>query len=697
LSYSRSKNWLKKNHFEFLSNAINYYHMQNKKEHYRFLKVLFVLILIVGEFSLSAQTVESFSTFHCISLYCKPEDASAENECKVKYRIEGETKWKQGMSLWYDPNHHEGLPERSKEYRGSLVDLVPGTNYEIQLEFEKTGTTNTFFQKTMSETFKIYKTIKLDTGKYSNPLHIMQGGTKSDGYVLYDASKTGHIIDVQKQHNNCVRVDASYVIIRGLTLMGAKNHGIELGNVSNIVIEDCDISGWGSFVKSGKYEGYGIDTQAAISSRQDETSHIIIQRNKLHHPSTGANSWELPVPGTHPQGPQGITLKFALGGNIIRYNEIYSDNDHKFNDGMGSVKNNSFAGFPNRDSDVYCNIVTHCWDDAIEAEGAGMNVRIWGNFVDTTYMAYGLAPQSLGPIYVFRNLSNFTQRAPYPVTKYNRGGSLFKIGAEERNTQYAKGRMVLLNNTSLQPPTPWKTGPSKAGVEQGLLFSSSVKVQDNILSRNNIFHVREFSKPSIRDHRQNPTNSYDYDIYNGTVTAVSGSEENGIFGLPIYDDSNRECEYFLASSSPGCDDGLIIPNFSCSFFGDGPDRGAFEKGLPPIKFGLKANWNEWVEAVNAVSTSLNIVPENLNGEAKDGFFVLFPNPANDYLNIKFQYGIKGIILSVYDAGGIRVYANSSSFYSDGAVTMDVSNFSKGIYIVEAVCNNGIQKSRFVVN
>ena len=29
------------------------------------------------------------------------------------------------MPLWFDPYQHDGLPERSLEYRGSIVNLQP--------------------------------------------------------------------------------------------------------------------------------------------------------------------------------------------------------------------------------------------------------------------------------------------------------------------------------------------------------------------------------------------------------------------------------------------------------------------------------------------------------------------------------------------------------------------------------------------
>ena len=56
-----------------------------------------------------------------------------------------------------------------------------------------------------------------------------------------------------------------------------------------------------------------------------------------------------------------------------------------FNDSMGEVHNFSYDGFPNRDSDVYGNYISHCWDDGIEIEGANMNVRVWENYITMTF------------------------------------------------------------------------------------------------------------------------------------------------------------------------------------------------------------------------------------------------------------------------------------------------------------------------
>jgi len=678
----------------FKKRTVKLFTMKNIKTYTRFLKVVLLCILMVGEFSLLAQTAESFSTFHCISLYWKPADASADNECKVKYRKEGETEWKQGMSLWFDPNTHEGLPERSNEYRGSLVDLVPGTNYEIQLELEKTGTTTSLSQKTMSETFPIFKTIKLEPGERNEPLNILSGGNRFEGYVLYDASDVDFVIDVKKQYDYCVRINAPYVIIRGLTLKGAKNHGITLGNVSNVVIEECDISEYGSPETSGTLAGYGINYHAAIFGESSNlASNMIIQRNKLHHPSTDANSWMEPQKGTHPLGPWGITFH-TKGFNIIRYNEIYSDMDHMFNDGMGAPGNFSFAGWPNRDSDVYGNKVSHVWDDAIQAEGSGMNVRIWSNYIDTVNTCFGLAGASLGPIYVFRNLSHYSQVAPYPLYKHDWGNMFFKLGGSSANYKYARGRIAIFHNTSFQPPSPWNTGTPTAGVQNGISHTTADKFQDNVLSRNNILHVRA-DKSSVHDHSMSPKNDYDYDMYSGKVIAANNPETHGIKRIPQYDPENLPGEYYLAAGTPGHDQAQLLPGFNSSFEGNGPDMGAFERDYPPLLFGINADWNEWVDAVNSLSTSYKQL--SLNEGEKNNLFITYPNPAMGKVIVQFTDNFETISLSVYNLNGIKVFSDILSSNRDESFLIQLNNWSKGIYIVEAVCDKGIQKARFVVN
>ena len=650
-----------------------------------FLVVHLFQLLLTG--NLIAQTPEGYSTFHSIGIYWKPAEADSDNICNVSFREVGFSDWRSGHPLWFDPNTHSGLPERSQEYRGSLVDLVPGTNYEIELNLAKTGTKASFFIQTLDEDFKIKSTVLLNSGELNVPLEITSGGSETDGYVLYTSENKDLIIDTKKLYDYCVQINASYVILRGLTLKGALDNGILLGDVNHIVIEDCDISDWGSNVESGLLEGFGINFQSAIYSKSTSLSNVIIQRNKLHHPSTDANSWEEPVSDTHPEGPQGICFIKSKGFHIIRYNEIFSDELHKFNDGMGEYSNTSFTGFPNRDSDIYGNLVYNCWDDAIEAEGSGMNVRIWGNFIDTTYVAFGLASQSLGPLYLYRNITNFSQKAPYPIDKYDRGSAFAKIGCSVGDIIYSKGQINIFHNTLLQPPTPWQTGTSTSGAESGINYSSDTKVQENIVSRNNILNMREGTR-SIKDPGLNETNDFNYDLYNGAIIAKAGSEANGIFGSPVFESTVYPYECFLSHSSLGYDAGALISNFNDHYKGNGPDMGALENELPAFQYGVESNWNDWIQALPDFN-----IPNKL---IEKGIFLFYPNPVNDYLYIK-ALADNGILnLTVFDVTGKIIFTKNLSGFQEESFVINLSNWKKGVYFIRGMDDKNCQQDLFIV-
>ena len=118
----------------------------------------------------------------------------------------------------------------------------------------------------------------------------------------------------------------------------------------------------------------------------DELARVTIQRNKIHDPRYSANSWS----DGHPAGPQAITLQLLRRQpRDPLQRDRTAPTASYFNDGIGGEDNFSTTGFPNADSDIYGNTLSHAWDDGIEAEGGNKNVRIWGNYIDRT--AIGIA------------------------------------------------------------------------------------------------------------------------------------------------------------------------------------------------------------------------------------------------------------------------------------------------------------------
>ena len=509
-------------------------------------------------------------TFESLGLYY--DHAPGTSPCTVAYRT-GADPWKPGYPLVYDAREHQ--------YRGSLVLLKPDTPYDIRLELD--GAKNEFQARTLSENFPIGKTTLLDAGKADTPLVIDQGGTETGWHLVTPAPGKKFVSDVFNLADSNVVIAADYVILRGLELKNAAIDGVRIRKgVQHVVVEDCHITGWG---RIGGSRSWGVTTgsDSGIYAETD-AGHLVAQRNLIEYPRGGANDWE----SGHPDGPQGISLIDSRGGNVIRYNTIRSTEDHGFNDGFGGGSNFSFKGSPNRDSDIYGNIISNCWDDCIESEGANMNVRIWSNYIHHSFVDIATAATSMGPIYIFRNVFGESRISHQDHT----GGAMLKTGMNfiEINGERVStglGYRFVFHNTALQP-----NGPLDGFTSHEL---------HNAVSRNNIFYSRgraypTRSTPPENDFKNDLTGGY---LAGGFVKSMFlVSEKLEWFLSPVMNkvewgriESVRNgkkvaiTDPLVQAPNPAIDHGVRLPGFNDDFTGAAPDIGAFETGLPPLRFG----------------------------------------------------------------------------------------------------------------
>lgn len=534
-------------------------------------------------FALAAAAAETtptaIATYECVGLYWPTPEA---RECAVQFRREGADAWRPALPLVYDARDHE--------WRGSIVGLAPDTPYEIKL---RAGEIEVALKaRTRSDRFPVGETTALPAGDSAESFTISKNGTPQ-GYHLVAPPVGGRTtLDAKNRGNNLI-IDADYVIVRGVELRNAATHGILIkAGHHDIVVEQCHISGWGRYAGPVSYGNVGGDLDSAIYAEKG-CGNLTLQRNLLENPRGASSDWE----DGHPVGPQGISLINSSGGNVIRFNDIWSSEDHGFNDGIGGASNFSREGSPCRDSDIYGNFIRNCWDDAIESEGANMNVRIWGNYLDHFYNGIATACVSRGPIYVFRNV--------YAVSRYTHrnsvGGACIKTGERD---DLGGGRRYIFHNTALQP--------------NGVFSAFTSHVNPNCVSRNNIFDCRG---PLATKQEKPPASDYDYDFFNGSDRGTA-REAHGVRGKVAYVATSR-LEFFpaprvavvtygliatdmgagekrnitdpvVSAPNPVIDAGDVLPNFNDGFTGKAPDLGAFEVGRPPLEFGRRAyvKWDE---------------------------------------------------------------------------------------------------------
>lgn len=526
---------------------------------------------------------EVFPTFENIGIYWRaPPPLDSNGDARLQFRKAGEAQWEEGLPLGFD--------SREGEYRGSLVHLSPDTRYEIKVTHDDSAS-DTVAARTWSEQFPIASVVTLPQHS-GETLTITQSGSPS-GYVLFTAGPdSSATIDVAKQQDFNVRIQASYVIVRGLRLKGARMHGVVIGDgsgnpagISNVVIEGNDISDWGS--ESAEKPGFGRDFDSAIFSQAPDLKRVVIQRNRIHHPSYTAISREENIgDAAGAQGPVGIALANSEGHLVIRYNELYSDAGRYFRDGISGGQAFSNTGFPNRNSDIHGNYVANVWDDAIEASGANRNVRVWGNYLDRIYSPIAMAPNYGGPLYIWRNVSHSIASGPNNVV----GSAFLKIRNVDPVTDvnWGGGSAYVFNNSALIP-----------SVGEGLahfIRPSGPADPDirNLRSLNNLMMVRSSGFESIIASSA-AGSTFDYDLYNGRISVPEGEEAHGIQGTARlvadwgFDPATGIGIFALAADSPGYDRGVAIPNFLPGFTGLGPDMGAQEASASPQEFGTQAH------------------------------------------------------------------------------------------------------------
>ena len=556
------------------------------------------------------------STFHSIGLYWAPPAGAPGKAARVEFRTAGETGWRQGLDLWFD--------ERNAEYRGSLVELEPGSAYTVRLTLDS-GFSETLTARTWSESFRVKRTVRVKPGTTRLVIEEQDSGDERDGYVVFTAARGQNTIDQSgvegdEPRDSCVLIKQGvhHVIVRGLALRNCKRHAVYIERqfdpvlettTRDIVIEDNEISGWGGV---GHQEPGVVDDDGAIHCnyyREENAAkkpmRIIVQRNRFTNPRHGANPWQAAgAPSTHPHGPQAATFMRCGSNHVFRYNEVSSSNGNHYNDAFGGGDNFSAEGFPWADSDIYGNRISAVYDDGIEAEGANRNVRIWGNHFDRVFVAIANAATSIGPLYVWRNVADRMagMRQPDGNPDHELRGPFIKAGSYSVNAN--GGRAYYFHNTALQRPPP-RGAMLALGAGSGIEKSGGTLY--NFVSRNNTWQIHKEAQIdgqpkyfSIRADCAERSCDADFDLHNGRIFNAGARAEKrgwgpGTRGQPVYASSGRGYpdlgarpgDFSLKRGSPGYGEAVPLPNFNDRF--SRPDVGAHQSGTPPMVFGIEAS------------------------------------------------------------------------------------------------------------
>ena len=211
-------------------------------------------------------------------------------------------------------------------------------------------------------------------------------------------------------------------------------------------------------------------------------------------------------------------------------------------------------GFPNADSDIYGNSISHAWDDGIEAEGAQQNVRIWGNYIDQTAIGIATTVTHVGPVYIFRNVYNRSRMlSQKPRSTTDDRQHVLQVG--HATPTLGDGRRYVFHNTMLQA-TPVGRCSIRSARGGGIVGRAAPARRSPTRCRATTSCTSGSRATTRSAPRAARGNDFDYDLRNGGMSGYAGAEANGIVGTPIYKSghgwqSEAGGNYQLDAQQPG--------------------------------------------------------------------------------------------------------------------------------------------------
>ena len=325
----------------------------------------------------------------------------------------------------------------------------------------------------------------------------------------------------------------------------------------------------------------------------------------------------------------GVNFDSRYGGNnVLRNSRIYGVENGLV---CASPWSNSAFGDPSYNPGVIVsnNEFDLIGDDAVEADGAGYNVVIHGNYFHDCFVAISTAPIGVGPVWAIRNIFYGVDRM-LPgggVDNLGRYGgppySIFKFASGARPPR--NGRMLIYHNTSL--------------INANNSASPFSRVWDNapgldVVMRNNSITINQGRGDVIwiQGYASGYTFNFDIDYDNlwrpaGTEFAEiigksyanfsamqgDGYELNGVSEDPHYTDPAGG-DFSLPGGSLLIDCGLRLPGINDEYYGAAADIGAIEYNQHPVPVELTF----------------------FKASVKDNFVLLDWNTASAIINLGFE-------------------------------------------------------------
>lgn len=492
------------------------------------------------------------------------------NTTQVQFKAESETEWTQGLELTWEPIYGA--------FAGSIVYLEPDTLYDINVAItDSSGNVDeySFQQQTQPNSppidpNKIYYLSDIYSGGQLDLEALNIQGSK-DGYAKIIGD--GQVIQADSEVLSAVNIGSqSYVMLENLTIRGGKRYGIFAKKTHHIWIKGCDIAEYGrvavdirnNIAYSSTTNNSPINYDSGIYLERSGVA--VVEECEVHSPNLSANHWGY----GHPKGPNAMQVwayhpeEQYRGQMIVRNNRFYGTQEHRFNDVIEGRKNFERTGGFVRDSAIYGNYLAYANDDIIEIDGGQQNVLVYDNEMTQGYAGISIAPNMLGPSYIFHNhIYDLGDETGKEWTAIKAGGLIAKPAGRtyiyenfidvERNGIAASGVngdttfwVTTQNNVVLTQKTGYSVGYCIFDKEK---YIGSSSTNDICYNKNTVDARYDFNWDNILEHPSSDDLSYIEELKSSDEKLLEIEAEFVIPNISIMTDGSS----VLSPNSPSSD------------------------------------------------------------------------------------------------------------------------------------------------
>ena len=533
--------------------------------------------------TMAGEVTVPFPTAHGISIeWAISGDANLNGEVAVRYRLPGGA-WRQSMPLRRVPAGSNGSFSWTNRHSGSLFDVSPDTDYEVELSLiDPDGGSAQRLLAVRSRAIPglpgnpVFKEVTPATLSSviagANPGDILRFAVGSyPGFTLARSGSVQAPIVLRGQPGVVIEGELALffradVIIEDMQVNGR----IRFNGSNRITVRRCLIN-----ASPTLFDGHGI-----VSFLRAENAYIV------DNTVIGTTAWvESAMGNSGANRGEGIVVTGP--GHVIAHNRV-----HSFRDNISLLEDGEAVD--QFSIDIFGNELSEGADDAIEADFCFHNCRVQRNRISNAFVAFSSQPSLGGPTYFVRNVAYNVAHVAFKLYRSSVGDVLLHntvVKAGDGFSNYASvpvARLFTRNNLFLGGP-----GGVVNGVSNGdgrVVEAASVVLGGSSLNYNaygstvGTFtgHLGPIPFNSLAQLRALTTEAQSVQINLNSFAAAPAFPGN-----PLTRFSPQDLR--LSVDSAAIDAGTSLADINDDFLGAAPDAGAYEASRPLPIYGPRSD------------------------------------------------------------------------------------------------------------